>query len=208
MIGRRRSRNLVGVEVVHASLVTGREVRCDIAAHIMLGVFGLLVKRQSFEQGVGVGHVVAHGSKNGVRIIWQAGRGLRLLLEALDHIRVLRINLDHAELVGLADRLANTRHRELRAGFDMLLHHLLEIHAVDVVGADDHHNIRLHVLDDVDGLVDGVGRAEIPVLAKSLLSRNRGDVVAEQRRKTPHRGNMTVKRMGLVLGEHHGLHIA
>ena len=73
-------------------------------------------------------------------------------LEALDHIRVLRINLDHAELVGLADRLANTRHRELRAGFDMLLHHLLEIHAVDVVGADDHHNIRLHVLDDVDGL--------------------------------------------------------
>ena len=50
MIGRRRSRNLVGVEVVHASLVTGREVRCDIAAHIMLGVFGLLVKRQSFEQ--------------------------------------------------------------------------------------------------------------------------------------------------------------
>ena len=63
----------------------------------------------------------------------------------------------------------------------MLLHHLLEVHTVDVVGADDHHNIWLHIFDDVDGLIDGVGRAEIPVLAETLLGRNRGDIVAEQR---------------------------
>ena len=67
---------------------------------------------------------------------------------------MFRINLDHAKLVGLANRLANTRHRELRTGFDVLLHHLLEVHTVDVVGTDDHHNIRLHVFDDVDGLID------------------------------------------------------
>ena len=121
---------------------------------------------------------------------------------------MLRINLDHAELVGLADRLTNTRYRELRAGFDMLLHHLLEIHAVDVVGADDHHNIRLHVLDDVDGLVDGVGGAEIPVLAETLLRGHRGDVRAKQRGETPDLGDVAVKRVRLVLGEHHGLHIA
>ena len=208
MIGRCRSRNLVGIEVVDAGLIASREVRGDVAAHIMLGVFGLFVECQSLEQGVRVGNVITHGSEDGVRIIRQASRGLRLLLEAFDHARVFRINLDHAKLVGLADRLANTRNRELRTGFDVLLHHLLEVHTVDVVGADDHHNIWLHIFDDVDGLIDGVGRAEIPVLAETLLGRNRGDIVAEQRRETPHCGNMPVERMGFVLGEHHSLHVA
>ena len=50
MIGRRRSRNLVGIEVVDAGLIASREVRGDIATHIMLGVFGLFVERQSLEQ--------------------------------------------------------------------------------------------------------------------------------------------------------------
>ena len=90
----------------------------------------------------------------------------------------------------------------------MLLHHLLEIHAIDMVGADNHHDVGLHVLNDVDGLVDGVGRAEIPMLAETLLRRHRGDVVAQQRRETPYSGDMAVKRMGLVLGKHDRLHVA
>ncbi len=61
--------------------------------------------------------------------------GLRLLLEALDHIRMIGIDFDHAELVGLADGLTDAGNGEFRAGFDVLLHHLLEIHTIDMVGA-------------------------------------------------------------------------
>ena len=175
--------------------MAGREVRGDVTAHVMLGVLGLLVKRQGLEQSIGVGYVVAHGSEDGIRVIRQTGGGLRLLLEALDHVRMLRVDLDHAELVGLADWLTDAGHGELRAGIDMLLHHLLKVHAVHVIGADDDHDVRLYVLDDVDGLVDGVSGTQIPVLAKSLLSRHRGDVVAQKRREAPHRRNMAVKRM-------------
>ena len=52
-----------------------------------------------------------------------------------------------------------------------------------MVGADNHHDVGLHVLDDVDGLVDGVGGAEIPMLAETLLRRHRGDVVANSGEK-------------------------
>ena len=71
--------------------------------------------------------------------------------------------------------------------------------------ADDDHDVGLHVLDDVDGLVDGVGRAEIPMLAETLLRGHRGDVRAKQRGETPDLGDVAVKRVRLVLGEHHDL---
>ncbi len=103
VIGRRGPRNLIGIEIINAGLMAGREVRGDVTAHVMLGVLGLLVKRQGLEQSIGIGYVVAHGSEDGIRMIRQTGGGLRLLLEALDHIRMLRVDLDHAELVGLAD---------------------------------------------------------------------------------------------------------
>ena len=84
----------------------------------------------------------------------------------------------------------------------MLLDHLAEVHAVDVVGADDDHDVGLHVLDDVDRLVDRVGGAEVPVLAEALLRGDRGDVVAQQRGEAPHLRDVAVQRVGLVLGQH------
>ena len=118
---------------------------------------------------------------------------------------MVRVNVDHAELVGLLKRLADACHGELRTRFDVLLDHLAEVHAVDVVGADDDHDVGLDVLDDVDGLIDRVGRPEIPVLAQTLLCRHRGDIVAEQRRETPHLRDVTVKGMRLVLGQHNDM---
>lgn len=53
------SRNLVGIEIVDAGLVACREIRRDVAAHIMLRILGLLIQRKRREQGIGVGHIVA-----------------------------------------------------------------------------------------------------------------------------------------------------
>ena len=205
VISGRGARNLARVEVVDAGLVARSEVRGDVAAHVVLGVGSLLIERQSLEQGLGVGNVVTHGSQNLVRIVRQTGGGGRLLLEVLDHVRVIGIDLNHTELVRFLDGLADTGHGELSTGLDVLLNHLFEVHAVDVVGTHYHHDVRLDILDDVDGLVDGVGGAEIPMLAETLLRGHRGDVRAKQRGETPDLGDVAVKRVRLVLGEHHDL---
>ena len=115
------------------------------------------------------------------------------------------IDLNHTELVRFLDGLADTGHGELSTGLDVLLNHLFEVHAVDVVGTHNHHDVRLDILDDVDGLVDGVGGAEIPMLAETLLRGHRGDVRTKQRGETPDLGDVAVKRVRLVLGEHHDL---
>ena len=77
----------------------------------------------------------------------------------------------------------------------MLLDHLAEVHTVNMIGTDDHHDIGLHILDDIDGLIDGVGGTQIPVLAQTLLRRHRGYVVAEQRGEAPHLGDMPIQRV-------------
>ena len=208
VIGGGGARNLVRVEVIDTGFVTGSEVWRNIAAHVVLGIGSLLIERQCLKQGLGVGNVVAHGSQNLVGVVRQSRGGGWLLLEVLDHARVVRVDFDHAELVRFLDGLADTGHRELGTGLDVLLHHLLEVHAVHVIGAHDHHDVRLDILDDVDGLVDGIGGAEIPMLTETLLSGHRRDVGAKQRRETPDLGDMAVKRMRLVLGEHHDLTVS
>ena len=67
--------------------------------------------------------------------------------------------LDDAELVGLLDRHADRRDGHARAGGDVLLDHLARVHAVDVVGAEDDDVLGPLVVDQVEVLVDRVGRA-------------------------------------------------
>jgi len=83
----------------------------------------------------------------------------------------------------------------------VLLDHLREVHPVHVVGTHDDDDVRLVVVDQVQGLVDRVRAAEVPVLAEPLLGRHRRDVVAEQCRHPPGRGHVAVEGVGLVLGE-------
>jgi len=53
---------------------------------------------------------------------------------------------------------------------DMLLEHALVIHLVDVVSGQQHDEFGFVRLDDVDVLVHGVGRAEIPVGLRDALA--------------------------------------
>ena len=103
-------------------------------------------------------------------------------------------------------RIAATVHAAPRV--DVLVDHLREVHPVDVVGADDHDDVGLLVVDQVQGLVDRVGAAEVPVLADPLLRRHRGDVVAEHRRHPPGLRDVPVEAVRLVLREHDDLQVA
>ncbi len=127
------------------------------------------VPGHGFDEGVGVEHVVAHGGQHLVGRVRQAHRVGGLLQELPDARGVLRVDVDDAELAGERDRLADRRDRGARPRVDVRLDHLGEVHAVHVVGTDDDDDVGPLVLDDVEALVDGVGAAQVPVLADPLL---------------------------------------
>ena len=87
-------------------------------------------------------------------------------------------------------------------GLDVRVEHLAEVHAVDVVGADHDDDVGLLVVDEVEALQDGVGRAREPALAEALLRRHRGDVRVEQGRHAPRLRDVAVEAVRLVLGQH------
>ncbi len=147
----------------------------------MIGVALLAVAEDRLDEHVGVEDVVAHRGEDLVGGVGEADRVGRLLAEGADLRRILLVDLDDTELVGERDRLADSGDGQAAAGLDVRLDHLLEVHAVHVVGADHDDDVGLVVVDQVQRLVDGVGAAEVPVLADALLGRHRSDIVAEQR---------------------------
>jgi len=123
-------------------------------------------------------------------------------VEGGDALGVRRVSLDHPELVGERDRLADAGHGHTRAVGDVGVDHLPEVHAVHVVGADDHHDVGLLVADEVEALVDRVGRTREPALAEALLRGHRSDVGVEHAAQTPGLRHVAVERMALVLRQH------
>jgi len=49
---------------------------------------------------------------------------------------------------------------------DVILDHAGDVHAVDVIAAENRHHVRIRLLHQVDVLVDGIGGALVPRLAR------------------------------------------
>jgi hypothetical protein len=84
------------------------------------------------------------------------------------------------------------------------LDHARHVHPVDVVGAEDRHQVRLGLLDQVRVLVDGVGGALVPGLAgRAHLRRHRDHelVLQQPRAALPAVGQVLEQRLALELGE-------
>ena len=88
---------------------------------------------------------------------------------------------------------------------DVVVDHLARIHAVDVVGTEHAHDVGAFVGDQVEVLVDRIGRTLEPLRAAAHLGRDRGHVVVEQRREPPRLADVTVEAVALVLREHDDL---
>ena len=66
------------------------------------------------------------------------------------------------------------------------LDHAGDVHAVNVIAAENRHHVRIGLLHQVDVLVDGVGRALVPGLARRAHLRRHRDheLRLEQARRT------------------------
>ena len=98
------------------------------------------------------------------------------------------------------DRHFDRGDRRVGALLEMEPQHLRVVHLVDVVAREHDDVARRLARDRVEVLIDGVGRAEIPVLADPLLRRQDLDELAELLRDdVPPHPDVTVERQRLVL---------
>jgi len=91
----------------------------------------------------------------------------------------------------------------LGAGLDVILEHVAVVHLVNVVSGQDHDVIALHLLQELEVLGDGVGRASVPAALAPVLGRSRHDELGEPAgEEVPGQAQVLLERVGLVLREH------
>ena len=100
----------------------------------------------------------------------------------------------------VGDRHFDRRQRDRGAALLVEAQHARVVHLVDVVARQHDEVARVLAHDRVEVLVDGVGRALIPVLADPLLRRQDLDELAELlRHDAPAHADVPVERQRLVL---------
>ena len=137
----------------------------------------------------------------------QGGRRGGLFQERLDPVAA-RSGPHHAEGNGRRSRHRQSRHRDPGAPGQVPLDQLRRVHPVHVVGPEHDHQVGPLAANQVQRLVDRVGRPGLPVRPEPLLGRHRRHVVAEQAVQLPGGGDVPVEAVALVLGEHADLHDA
>ena len=75
----------------------------------------------------------------------------------------------------------------------MLIDHLLWIHPIDVVSTKHDDVVGFFVVDKVQRLSDGIGRAGVPARPEALLSWHRSNVSTGDTGHTPCLRNVTVE---------------
>ena len=166
------SRNGIGENLVRVD-----HRRNHVAAEIVLAVGPRGVQAKLLEEKAGVEDVNAHRRQGMLRIARDRLRMGRLLLEAQQP--VVAVDLHHAELRGRFEVRAEGADRQVGMRLDVPLDELHVVHLVDVVAGQDHDVRRPLLLDRVDVLVDGVGRALVPMLVDPLLRGHDVDELAQ-----------------------------
>ena len=137
----------------------------------------------------------------------QVALGLgRFLLEFRD-LSVLVCDHD-PEPAGLLNGHRHGRDGHVRLMFLVIIQHHFIIHLIDMVAGEDQHVIRMEGLHIVQILVNGVGRACVPLTVAALLIRRQDRHASDIPVQIP--GNpdsdMAVQTQGLILGQHtHGI---
>ena len=116
--------------------------------------------------------------------------------------RPVRVDGQIAEARRLGHRHRARRHRDVRVVLPVEGHHLVHVHAVDVIRAEHGHQVGVEVVDQVEVLEDGIRAAAEPHLADPHLRRHDGDeVVRHQAARLPRDAQMLDQRLRHVLDE-------
>ena len=163
----------------------------DVATHVVVGVFVDVVFLDGVEQYLGTEDVVTHRREGDIGVIRSAGGLLRLFEEFRD--AVILVSFDAAERCRVLTRNTDAGYSHSGTGFDVLIDHLLWIHPIDVVSTEHDDVVGFFVVDKVQRLSDGIGRAGVPARPEALLSWHRSNVSTSDTGHTPCLRNVTVE---------------
>src|SRR5581483_9955319 len=160
-------------------LLLGHQLRQNIAPEIVRTRLIGRVVMKGLAQGSGGEQIIPHG---GVDAFGSAGNrgGIRVLLMKRENA-ALGIGFDNAELVRVPLVNRNGGYGTCRVEVLMELDHVRHVHTIDVISAEDGDHMRLSLLNQIDVLIDGVGRSLIPGFAsRTHLRRHRNDELVLQ----------------------------
>ena len=163
-------------------------------AEVVTAVFVGGVVAQQPQQGARVEDVVAHG-------------GIHALVVGVFLVEVYDLavggSLDDPEFGRLIAVHGDGRHGDLRRFVGVVLDHAGDVHAVDVIAAENRHHVRVRLLHQVDVLVDGVGGPLVPRFAgRAHLRRHRNhELRLEQLPELPALAQVLQQGLAAELGQ-------
>src|SRR6476619_6566718 len=106
------------------------------------------------------------------------------------------------EAARFGSRHFETSDSDVRAPLHMLLQHEFVIHLVDMIPGEKHDEPSSMRLYDIDVLINGVGRPEIPICLRNALAgrQNVEALIALRAKEIPAHLQMSNQAVGLVLG--------
>jgi len=114
------------------------------------------------------------------------------------------VGFDDAELgsMPLVDR--DRSHGDLGAFVEVKIEHVVQVHPVDVVAAEDGHRVRVGLLHQVHVLVDGVGCSLVPGLARRphLRGHRNNELRLQQGAELPAFAQVLQQRLAAELRQH------
>ena len=131
------------------------------------------------------------------------GRGLGILLVEADDTVVV-VGFNNAKLMGMAFVYGQGGDSAGRVQMPVKLHHVRDVHPIDVVGTKNGDYVRVGLFNQVDVLVDGVSGPLIPGFAdRPHLRRHRNDELAlQQASHLPAFAQVLQKTLAAELGQH------
>ena len=117
---------------------------------------------------------------------------------------VVLVGVHDAEAAGFVPRNLADGNGAVGVVLDVELQHLVIVHLVNVVAAEDQYVIRVELLDELDVLVDGVGRAGIPFagLAGHIGGQHIDTAVSKVQIPRGAAADIGVQQKRTVLGQH------
>jgi hypothetical protein len=178
----------------------GERLGDDVLAEIVRGrIVGRVLLEQALQQPR-IEDVDAHRRENGVGPARQ-GIGNRGFLREPGHAIPLR-GREHAEVARVARRHLDHPDRDVGALLHVVGDHRAIVHLVDVIPRKHEHVLGPVREDELDVLVNGVGRAAVPDRAFLLLRRDGLDELAELAAQVaPAPLHVRDQGLRLVLGE-------
>ena len=184
--------------ISHASF---GDLRNDVFAEVVAGVFIVIIFRQQLIKIIGIKDIDTHAGQRFAGIARHGGRYGRLFDKLNDLVAL--INRHHAESGCLFDGHRHTGHGAACPFFDVIDKHARVVLLIDMIAGEDHHVLRLVAANNIEVLGHRIRGTAVPVFTMHALLRRQqiDELVHLFAKERPAALDMLYQRVRLILGD-------